>query len=116
MSTNENRRQISLLDLNSDVLYIIFSLLDRRTLIKLAQVSKKLRDSTYSTSFWRQTIATFDCAELDIQTVKSLKNRGIKAIRLQGRGAHQEPPAVVSALTNCANTGHTELLILSSLC
>ena len=74
--------QIMLLTLNTDVLGLIFGLLDLESLGRLAQTCSAMRDLIYGSALWRDTIlCSGDISQL---TAASIKQRNINTLSLGG--------------------------------
>ena len=73
-------RQITLPTLNTDVLGLIFGLLDLESLGSLAQTCSAMRDLIYGSALWRDTILCL--RDMNQLTAASIKQRNINTLSL----------------------------------
>ena len=73
-------KQITLLTLNTDVLGLIFGLLDLESLGSLAQTCSAMRDLIYGSALWRDTILCL--RDMNQLTAASIKQRNINTLSL----------------------------------
>ena len=74
--------QITLLTLNTDVLGLIFGLLDLESLGSLAQTCSAMRDLIYGSALWRDTILCL--GDINQLTAASIKQRNINTLSMGG--------------------------------
>ena len=72
--------------LNEDVLYYIFTYLDRKSLANIAQTCKAMRDQIYiRVALWRQSLPVLRLSDASEDTARSIKERSITTVSLNPR-------------------------------
>ena len=81
----------SLFILNEDVLYHIFTYLDRKSLANFAQICKAMRDLLYiRAALWMQTVPVLCLSDASEDTARSRKERSITTVSLNADFFNEE--------------------------
>ena len=81
----------SLFILNEDVLYHIFTYLDRKSLANFAQTCKAMRDLLYiRAALWMQAVPVLCLSDAREDTARSIKERSITTVSLNADFFNEE--------------------------
>ena len=101
--------------LNHDCLVLLFTYLDKPSLINAAQVCIGWRKAAYTPRFWRGSIPHMSDNSMSVETARSFKERGITSLSIPGESQETDPDKITELLNNCAAYQQTECLIVDQL-